>query len=244
MRRRPAAPPPRRSTRPGVRVGSSGCTVRPLTTLSVSYDHVYSGTFVLATTIAPASRSRRTTVASRSTSVPDTGERSAQRREAFGVERVLDGDGKPEQDPAGPDVAPASARPACASAGLGVGADDRVEGFAPDSSRSSTCCGQLDRRDVSPAQALEPLARRRLEPWKAKVGHRRGCNEERVGSRPRWMRRRASDSRPGPPAVSSSYLIAFSWASQLRSLFTFAFVTRFGRTTTTVAGSFCLVASR
>ena len=49
---------------PDVRSGSYGLHVRPCGTDSVSYDHVYSGTVDFASTIAPAARTRATTVAS------------------------------------------------------------------------------------------------------------------------------------------------------------------------------------
>ena len=49
---------------PLVRAGSKALSVRPWSALSVSYDQAYSGTAVFAATIAPASRSRATTVES------------------------------------------------------------------------------------------------------------------------------------------------------------------------------------
>ena len=82
---------------PGVLAGSSGCSVLPVTTLSVSYDQVYSGTFVFATITAPASRRRWTAVASLRGTCPTRASEPLKRRETFRLKRVLHRDGQPEQ---------------------------------------------------------------------------------------------------------------------------------------------------
>ena len=55
---------------PDVRAGSNALSVRPCGTDSVSYDHMYSGTVVFASTMAPARLTRATTVASASGTFP------------------------------------------------------------------------------------------------------------------------------------------------------------------------------
>ena len=160
-----AASPP--DEPPGVWAPSSGCSVHPMSRLSVSKEHEHSGAFVLATTTAPAARRRATTVASPSARWPVRASDPAAVRQPATSRTSLTVSGRPSRTASSPDARRASAASAAARASwsrrsataLSAATSSRRARVSSTSSRALTSRAR-SRASHSPAEGLPAVTRR------------------------------------------------------------------------------------
>ena len=143
---------------PEVRAGSNALSVRPCGTDSVSYDHMYSGTVVFASTTAPARLTRSTTVASASGTFPSRAADPVRHGSPATASESLMLIGSPSSGPSSPPArlrsASAASRSTCSSSTAATALSARIDRVQ----QRQLVPGQLDGGDLARAQPAQPLA--------------------------------------------------------------------------------------
>ena len=197
-----AAPP---DDPPTPRSRSHGLLVRPYTSLNVSRSEAYRGRLVFPKITAPAARNRATASASRDRHVVAQLGRTRRRREALGLERVLDGHRQAVERT--PGLAPGPGRVGLGGPGPGPldverhhGVDRRAVALdaGEEARRAARRSTRRPRRGAPPAR------------WRNDGGRRSRCGLQRCrgrtgrGAEIRRQRRARRSSLPVSPCGSSS----------------------------------------
>ena len=216
-RRRPRCRP---TSRPARGRDPTGCGSRRSAAFSVTGRRPSSGVFVLPTTIAPASRSRRTCALSWSATQSPNARAALGRRQAFGRrEQVLDPDGTPQSGRASPGLTAS----ASASARSGHSATKAFSARVQPLDRRERRLDELARGHLARAHELPPArgrsARggRRSPAWRGEsTTAPRAYESSRAASRSRSRCTRCITLSSITPSLRSARSAACSAASSSR----------------------------